>query len=471
MDDDLGYAWPQMEKLAQRGLTMLGEYLDTETPRAALPLTADLRQRVTRPPSAAPGDGDDLLELFFEAARASQNLSSPRFMGYIPTGGLTSTALAQLLATAVNPYTALSHFSPALVAMEDGIMRWLCDLFGMPASAVGTMTTGTSLALLTAVVAARDARLDDDPRDGTAYVTAHTHHTVEKALRIAGLTADQLRVVACTPEGRMDPGAAAELVAADRAAGLRPFLIVATAGTTATGRVDHLADIGELAAAERLWFHVDAAYGGGFLLTERGRLRLAGIERADTITLDPHKSFFLAAGTGVLLTRQPRFLRTAFAQPGACLTDLAAASADTLPDYTDLGPELTREFRGLRLWLPLHLHGTAAFTGALDRMLDLAEEAHRRLSAVPELDVDAPPDLSVVAFRLRGRSNDDNRAFLRRVNQSEELFLSGADVDGVYTLRMAFLSQRLDRRHMESGVAVVLRALREATGTAAPGAA
>jgi aromatic-L-amino-acid decarboxylase len=361
--------------------------------------------------------------------------------------------MAELLAQAYNRYTGVSALAAGPVALEHGVLRWMCGAFGLPATANGTTTTGGSVATLTALVAARHDRLGDDFGDGTLYVTEHTHRCVAKAARIAGFRDDQLRTVPTTPELRMDVASAAGLIAVDRAAGRRPFALVGTAGTTDTGVVDDLVGLGELAQREDLWFHVDGAYGGFFRLTDRGRDRLAGIEMADSIVLDPHKGMFLPYGTGVLLVRDAATLRVPFASRGQYLQDLG--DDGQLPDFADLGPELTRDFRGLRLWLPLHLHGVAAFRDALDEKLDLAAQAHDALRADPRIDVPWRPDLTVVAFRLRAGSDDDNRRWLERINASRRVFLSSTRVDGRYVLRCCVLAHRTHADRVREMVDIV----------------
>jgi aromatic-L-amino-acid decarboxylase len=186
-----------------------------------------------------------------------------------------------------------------------GMARSLCRQFGLPDTAGGVTTTGGSLTTLVAMAAPRHDRLGDDFASGTVYVTAHTHRCLAKAARLAGLPAGAIRTVPTTPDLRMDPEAAAQMIARDRARGLRPFLLVGSAGTTSTGAVDPIGELAQLARSEGLWNHVDAAYGGFFQLTERGRARFAGIEHADSVVLDPHKGLFLPHGTGILLVRTP----------------------------------------------------------------------------------------------------------------------------------------------------------------------
>jgi aromatic-L-amino-acid decarboxylase len=390
--------------------------------------------------------------VFREAAALAIETAGPSYMAYVGGGGLYTSALAEFLARGVNRFTGLAAFAPALVAMEESTLRWLGREFGLPAGSGGLLTTGGSMATLVALVAARTDRLGDDIGRGTVYVTAHTHQSLAKAARIAGLRADQVRVVPTTADLRMDPAAAEEVIVADRAERRVPFLLVGTAGTTNTGTVDPLGPLADVARDQGLWFHVDGAYGGFFHLTERGRARLAGIERADSLVLDPHKGLFLPHGTGVVLVREAGTLRRAFAAGGDYLQDVA--DGDALPDYADMGPELTRDFRGLRLWLPLHLHGVGAFRATLDEKLDLARFAYDDLLADPHLELPWEPDLSTVTFRLAGSAgagdgdgDQRNHDLLARINATRRVHLSSTQIDGRHTLRLCIISHRthLDR--------------------------
>ncbi|WP_344870506.1 pyridoxal phosphate-dependent decarboxylase family protein [Allokutzneria multivorans] len=401
-------------------------------------------------PEETPGDFAELLETFKSAARNAVETAGPGYLAYFPAGGLVSSALGEFLSLLVNRFTGVASMAPDLVAMEDSVIRWLCREFGLPDGAGGVITTGGSLATLAAVVAARESRT---PENGTIYVTEHTHLSVAKAARIAGLRADQLRMVPVTEDQRMDADVAEELITADRAAGREPFLIVGTAGSTSTGTIDPLDALAGIAERHGLWFHVDGAYGGGFQLTERGRAKLRGVERADSITIDPHKTMFLAYGTGVLLVRDPATLRTAHTVDATYLQDLQRDPWP--PDYCDFGPELTREFRGLRMWLPLHLHGVAAFRHALDQKLDLAEDVHRELSALPEVDVPLKPDLTVNVFRLNGAGDAENRRLLESINATERVFLSSTRLRGDYLLRMCVLSHRTEPSRVTEALAIV----------------
>jgi aromatic-L-amino-acid decarboxylase len=321
------------------------------------------------------------------------------------------------------------------------------------------------MATLSAIVAARQDRLGEDFSAGTLYLSPRTHHSAAKAARIAGLPAAAVRVVPTTADLRMDVAAASQMIAADRQAGHRPFLLVANAGSTDTGTIDPLGDLGRLAAREGLWFHVDGAYGGFFQLTRRGRAALSGVEAADSIVLDPHKGLFLPYGTGVLLVRDTAPLRAAHSGDGdgdgdgSYLQDLSGDHE--LPDVSALGPELSRDFRGLRVWLPLRLHGVGAFRAALDEKLDLAAHAHADLARDPRLELPWPPDLSTVAFRLRHGDDDANLRFLDRINTSGHVFSSSTRVGGRVLLRLCILSHRTHLLHVDRALQIIHAAVRE----------
>jgi len=268
-----------------------------------------------------------------------------------------------------------------------------------------------------------------------------------------------VRTVPTTDDLRMDHEAAAAMILDDLSQGHTPFLLVGTAGTTDTGTVDPLPALAEVARSHGLWFHVDAAYGGFFQLTERGRARMAGIERADSITLDPHKGLFLPYGTGALLVRDRATLRRAFADDAHYLQDVGDVD---LPDYAHLGPELTRDYRGLRVWLPLHLHGVAAFREALDEKLDLARFAHDALADMSELELPWEPDLSIVTFRLRRPDGADdatvdrrNQELNARVNATCRIHISSTRIDDRVTLRLCFLGFRTHHDRAAEAVDII----------------
>jgi aromatic-L-amino-acid decarboxylase len=411
-----------------------------------------------------PGGLEQAVALLGRAALAAYNTPGPGYLAYIPGGGLYASALADLAAGVLNRYTGIAAPAPALVALETEVLHWLAREFGYGARARGLFTTGGSLANWTAVVAARHAAFGDsgDFRKATAYTSSQAHHSVAKALRLAGIPPENLRAIAVDARYRFDPDDLERHIREDRARGLRPFLVVAAAGTTNTGAVDPLDEVASLCAEQRIWMHVDGAYGGAFVLCDEGRKRLAGIERADSIAFDPHKGMFLPYGTGCLLVREGETLRAAHAESAAYLQDIAR-DPDLPESPADLGPELSRDFRGLRVWLPLMLHGAGAFREALAEKLELAREFHRGLLRLREeglpLQVVDEPQLSVVPFRLerqRGESlaawNRRNAALNEVINKKGRVFLSSTLLPGedgdVFTLRVCVLSFRTHARRM-----------------------
>ncbi|MFF3849907.1 pyridoxal phosphate-dependent decarboxylase family protein [Streptomyces sp. NPDC002328] len=307
-----------------------------------------------------------------------------------------------------------------------------------------------------------------EPAYGTVYITAFAHHSVAKAARLAGIRAAHIRTVPHTADLRMDPEAASAMIRTDQDAGLRPFLLVATAGTTDTGTVDPLPRLADLARREDVWFHVDAAYGGFFRLTARGAERLAGIEEADSITLDPHKTLFMPFGTGALVVRDLAALQAAHDGTGSYLQDMGAAGS--VPDSGHLGPELTHEIRGLRAWLPLHLHGVDAFTGwtpsarPWTRSSTWPNTSTTRCPASPSWRSRSTPDLSTVIFRLRPadgsraaaeRADEASRRLLERINGHRRIMLSSTVVDSRYTLRMCVVSHRTHHDRIAEALQII----------------
>lgn len=439
-----------MEALGRTVLDRAIDFVEGLPDRPAAPGARAIDELLTPPPEH-PAPLGDLLARLDRATAAAVETAGPSYLAYIPAGGLFASAVADLYARATNRYSTVTGLGLGHAALEESVVRWLCDLCGLPPGAGGVLLPGGSLANLSAVVTARHAGLGEDIARGTLYVSEHAHVSMAKAARMAGLPAAAVRTVPCTPELRMDVSAAARLIAADRAAGRRPFLLVGTAGTTNTGAIDPLPALADLAAREELWLHVDAAYGGPFRLTARGRDRLAGLERADSITLDPHKGLFMPYGTGALVVRDPAALRAAHEVDATYMQDLSADAA--VPEYAALSPELTREARGLRIWLPLHLHGVAAFRDALDEKLDLTRMAHERLAVLPGIEVPWEPELSIVAFRAG--SDAASRRLHERINASGRVFTSSTRIDGRFTLRLAILSFRTRADRVEEALDLI----------------
>ena len=411
------------------------------------------------------GPPGPLLDFLFEKAiPASFNNAGPGFLAYIPGGGQPYAAVADLISAAVNRYVGVFAPAPALVQLETNVVRWFARAVGYPESAGGFLASGGSLANFSAVVAARHEKLPENFLKGTLYVSDQGHHCIRKAALLAGFPAANVREIPSDGAFRFRLDGLQERVAADRAAGFQPFLVAASAGTTNTGAVDNLDALADFAEREALWLHADAAYGGFFMLTSRGRTALRGLARADSIVLDPHKGLFMPYGTGCLLVKDPATLRLSHSVSAHYMPGMQD-DADSV-DFCEISPELSRNFRGLEVWLAVKLCGLGAFRKALDEKLDLAREAADAVRVIPDMRIVAEPELSLFAFRLAPpgasveEANRANRELMARVNARERVLLTGTLLGEVFALRMCILSFRT---HADR-VRMALEDLRSAAG-------
>ena len=284
---------------------------------------------------------------------------------------------------------------------------------------------------------------------GTMYCSDQVHHSFQKAANLAGFPYANIREVACDGKFRMQTDALDEAIARDKRDGWTPFLVVGSAGTTNTGAVDDLASIARIASRNAMWFHVDGAYGAFFALTERGRRAMHGIEQADSVVLDPHKTFFLPYGTGGLVVRDAASLRRAHSLTAGYLP--AMQQDEELVDFCEISPELSRPFRGLRVWLPLKMFGADVFREQLDEKLDLTVWATEELRGIEGIEIVAEPQLSVVAFRYAPAGqvylNALNRDLLGRINGRQHVMMTATTVGGQFVIRICVVSFRthLDR--------------------------
>lgn len=409
---------------------------------------------------------EELLDLVFDRViRKGFGTAGPGYLAYIPGGGILHTAVADFVADAVNRYVGVFEAAPGLAQLEANVVRWFCDIVGYPREARGFLTTGGSLANFSALVTARRERLPEDFSDGVLYASDQAHHSIAKAAMLAGFPARAVRTIPSDGKFRIRLDALTAAIAADRAAGRRPFFVVGSAGTTNTGAVDDLEGLARICESERLWFHIDAAYGGFFLLTADGRRRLAGIERADSVVLDPHKGLFLPYGTGSLLVKDGDALKRAHALSADYMPPMQ--SDPDLVDFNLFSPELSRGWRGLRVWLPIAMHGIGPFRRNLEEKLELTSWATEELRQTPGIEIVAAPQLSIVAFRLAPRGpdaaaeNERNRAFLAAINARKRVYLTGTMLGGRFALRICVLSFRTHMDRMRECLEDVRLALEE----------
>jgi aromatic-L-amino-acid/L-tryptophan decarboxylase len=390
------------------------------------------------------------------------NPTSGRHLGYVPGGGLFHAALGDYLAALTNRYAGLFFVSPGAVRLENVLLRWMADLFGYPPTAAGNLTSGGSLANLTAIITARDAFdiTGAEISRSVVYLTEHTHHCIGKALHVAGLTECIKRKVQVDSHYRMDATDLERLIKADAQAGLRPWLVVASAGATNTGAVDPLAPLGEITTKYGLWFHVDGAYGGFFMLCPEGQAVLQGIQTSDSLVLDPHKSLFLPYGSGAVIVKDRQRLYTAFNAQADYIENILDEADEVSP--ADLSLELTKHFRGLRLWLPLKVLGIAPFRAALAEKIHLARYFYEQLQRIEGFEVGPYPDLSIVTYRYlpkRGSADAFNQRLMQALQRDGRIFVSSTRVAQQLVLRAAIVSYRTHIDDVQEAIAVL-------TGTA-----
>ena len=408
----------------------------------------------------APEHGSDLASLldplFNEWIPRSFTTPGPGYLAYIPGGGLYPAALADFISAATNRYTGVWLAAPALVQLESNVLDWFRTWMGFPETARGLLTTGGSMAGFNAILCARERDLGDDIRPGVLYTSTHAHHSIEKAARLAGIRPDRVRLIPVDAAFRMRVDALERAIRDDRARGLRPFLVASSAGTTNTGAVDPLDAIADLCASEGVWHHVDGAYGAFFHMCEELRPLLSGLSRADSLTLDPHKGLFMPYGIGALLVRDGAWLRSAHAVSAGYLP--GSPDPDLFYDPSQYGPELSRGFPGLRVWLCLKLYGAERFRAALVEKRALAIQAAGRISSLPGVVMVAPPELSLFAFYLTwpGASIEDENtattALLERVTARGRVMITGCSVDGRYLARVCVLSFRSRQAQIDACV-------------------
>jgi len=397
------------------------------------------------PLSEEPVELEKALRLLHEHVEGpGGKLGAPGFLGFIPISSLHTAALGDYLAAVINPFSGNYFASPGAVRLDHLLTRWMAEFIGYPPTAAGDLTSGGSLSNLSAIVAAREAHglKAREYEKSVVYLSGQTHHSVSKALRIAGLSECIQRTVPLDKRCRMRAEALDKAIRRDRKAGLRPWLVVATAGATDTGAVDPMEAIAEVADQNRLWLHADGAYGAMFALCPSARATLAGIELSDSLTLDPHKGLFMPCGSGAVLVRNGGALLAAYRYQASYMQDRSALASLSETSPSEISPELTRPFRGLRLWLSLKLLGVRPFRAALEEKLLLAQYFYKKIRKMPGFVAGPPPDLSIVTFRYvppSGDTNQFNQRLLAAVQQDGRIFITSTTIDGVVVLRLAVL--------------------------------
>jgi glutamate/tyrosine decarboxylase-like PLP-dependent enzyme len=405
------------------------------------------------PPEQGEGFRRALAEFTQKVAPYGFRLAHPRFLGYIPAAPTFASVLGDLLCSGINFFcgTWLAGSGPAQVELM--VLDWFRGLLGLPEGTRGILTSGGSEANLTALVVAREPLSFADRAGAVLYVTQQQHASVDRAAKVLGLRPDQVRAVPQDGEYRMRPEALAAAVRQDREAGRLPWAAVANAGATNTGTVDPLDGLADVCARERLWYHVDAAYGWSVALVPGEERQLRGIERADSVTLDPHKWFAQPFEVGCILIREGRRLGDAFWVRPDYMQDVSRPDTAEV-HFADHGIALTRRFRALKVWLSVKALGLGWFRALVDRGCRLAEYAEGRLRARPDFEVLCGRQLSIVCFRHRpsgwpaddpataGRLDRLNLALVEELRATGRALVSSTRLDGRVALRFCFVNWR-----------------------------
>ena len=380
------------------------------------------------------------------------NPASGGHLGYIPGGGLYPAALGDYLAAVTNKYAGIFFAGSGAVRLENFLLRWMAGLFAYPESAAGHLSSGGSIANLTAIVTARDAKNVSSRNipQSAIYHTNQVHHCIDKAIRIAGLAEAPRRIVRMDSHFRMDSNHLRTCIEEDIARGIQPFLIVSSVGSTDTGAVDPLEEIAGIARDSGAWFHVDAAYGGFFALLDEFKPAFAGIEKSDSIVVDPHKGLFLPYGVGAVMVRDGAALHRSHQYQANYMQDALGNNDEWSP--AELSPELTKHFRGLRMWLPLKLFGLGPFRASLREKILLTRYFYETVRTWPDFETGPYPDLSVAIYRYRSGSDDNakNLKLAERIRNSGKVFISTTRIDDTVWLRLAVLSFRTHRETIDT---------------------
>lgn len=387
----------------------------------------------------------------------------PRFFGWAHGGGTAVGVLAEMLAAGLNANCGGRDHAP--IACERQVIRWAAEMLGLPRDSTGLVVTGTSVANLIAVIVARSAAIGDAVRrEGvgttrlTAYASAAVHLCVARALDIAGLGLHALRRIPCNASGEMDVDALRVAIAADRDRDLSPFLVVATAGSVDIGAIDDLAQIANICEEQRLWFHVDAAFGAIAMLSPMLRPLLAGMERADSVAFDFHKWAQVPYDAGCIVVRDGAAHQAAFRHDAAYLRREMRGLAAGRPWPVDLGPELSRGFRALKVWMTIKAYGADRLGEVAERCCALAERLAAAVDAEPLLDRTAPVRLNIVCFRY-GAGDDELQATIAAdLQEAGDVVLSTTTIEGQTVLRAAVVNHRTDAGDVDAVIRAVLAA-------------
>lgn len=397
-----------------------------------------------------PTNANEVLNFVTEKVLPNSNIvSHPKSYSFVPGPSNYISVMADTLATGFNIFSGGWAASPAAAELEIVTMNWLLKLFKFPAKKGGGLfTSGGSMANLTALVTARRQKCEDDFSKAIIYMSDQAHSSNIKAIRVLGFKKEQVRIIPTDIEFKMAINKLKNAIAKDRLEGFQPFCIIASAGTTNTGTVDPLEQIAQICKAEKLWFHVDGAYGGAAILAKKGNRLLKGIEKADSLAIDPHKWMYQPYEIGCLLVRNHNWLSNTFSEKPEYLRDIEGNASEI--NFYDHGIQLTRRFRALKFYMSIKTFGLNAFRKAVDYNLDLAEKTEELLRNSKNWEVISPATLAVINFRYNpiGTNYTEkeldqlNQKISEKVVQSREALLVTTVLQNQVVLRMCLINPR-----------------------------
>ena len=454
--DPLALDAAAMRALGHRTVDLLVDLLEREAPPLRRATPAEMRARLHGPPPEEPQPFEEILAgLERDVLPFASRDGHPRFFGFIPFAGTWPGALGDLIASACNLYAGSWMESAGVSQVELEVLGWFADWIGFPAEAAGSLVSGGSAANLTALACAREERAGAMRDDLVLYVSDQAHSSIARAARMLGFRPGQVRVLPSDGGFRLAPETLGAAVGVDADRGLIPFAVVAQGGATNTGAVDPLEPLAAVCREHGLWLHVDAAYGGFAVLADRALL--PGLELADSVTLDPHKWLYQPFECGCVLVRDGAALRRAFEMLPDYLHD-ARAETDGEVNFSDLGLQLTRSARALKLWVSLRAFGLGAFREAIRRSLRVAAAAARRVEASETLELLAPPSLGVVCFRRRDLDDAGNAGVAAALERSGTGLVSSTRLHGRFALRLCVLSHQSGEADVEAVLGFLERA-------------
>jgi aromatic-L-amino-acid decarboxylase len=452
----------EFRRFAHESVDWIADYLSHPEQYPVLP-KIEPRQLIETLPASGPEQGEPMDRLLKDFERlivpAITHWNHPGFMAYFANTAPGPGIIAELLAAALNANAMLWKTSPAATELEQVVLDWLREWMGLPAGLFGIIYDTASTSSMHAIAAAREmadpeARPLGATRGLTLYCSEEAHSSIEKGAIAIGIGQQHVRKIPVDAEFRMRPEALAARIEADVAAGLRPFCVVATVGTTSTTSIDPVPAIADIAARYGLWLHVDAAYAGSAAIVPEFRHILNGAERADSLVVNPHKWFFTPFDLSAFFTRRPDILRRAFSLSPEYLRTTEDGRAVNFMDY---GVPLGRRFRALKLWFVMRYFGREKLADMIRKQIGWAQELAAGVDADARFERVAPAPLSVVCFRYKG-TDGDNRQLLEAVNASGEFFLSHTVLRGKYTLHLAIGNMGTTRDHVMRAWEMVRRA-------------